>query len=111
MRRRMLSLTLAVLILVSALPLNAIALAEEGETLDYSADVGKYVKLNQEVSAFSVYNKDTGNTFTYYQEDFQPDTILRIAEWKVDGAGLWYRLEFYKGGTQGDYVADFPAQP
>ena len=174
MRKRILSMLLALLMLFSAIPANVFAVGEEGETPvvetlppedlsqpedqppveetpqapvlceicgaadclqdhsngkrqplltspapvntlsdapDYSADVGKYVKLNPAVTVFSVYNQDTGNTFTYYAEDFRSDSIFSITNWKEDASGLWYQLSFYRGGTQGDYVSDFPANP
>ena len=174
MRKRILSMLLALLMLFSAIPANVFAVGEEGETPvvetlppedlsqpedqspveetpqapvlceicgaadclqdhstgkhqslmmspapvntlsdapDYSADVGKYVKLNPAVTTFSVYNQDTGNTFTYYAEDFRSDSIFTITNWKEDASGLWYQLSFYRGGTQGDYVSDFPANP
>lgn len=79
---------------------------------DHSADIGKYLKLNSAVSSFKVYNAENGNTLTYVHDDFTGDAIMRVADWKIDDQGLWYLVEFYKGGiVESSYTVDFPANP
>ncbi len=110
MKNRILCMLLALMMLLGMLPLHVIAESAEDPSADHSSDLGKYVKLNETVGTYTV-GDGTGNAYTYLLEDFTSDTILRITGWKEDASGLWYCVEFYKGSTQGDYVAEFPATP
>ena len=109
MKKRILSLLLALLTVVSILPAPTFA-AEEGN--DYSGDIGKYAKLNGKVTVFTVASAP-GSGFSYYHEDFKDDTVLRIAEWQLDDGGrLWYRVEFFSGGVvESTFTIDFPEEP
>lgn len=140
MMKRILSLLLVLLMVVSMLPTYAFAVGEndvameateqitqvcetcgndpctcEGdgqeETENYDSHKGKYVKLNEAVSIYTV-GSAAGSGFSYYPEDFTEDTILRIADWKVVGDVLWYLVEFYRGSiVESSFTADFPAEP
>ena len=140
MMKRILSLLLVLLMVVSMLPTHAFAAGEndaaaeateqitqvcetcgndpctcEGdgqeETENYDSHKGKYVKLNEAVSIYTV-GSAAGSGFSYYPEDFTEDTILRIADWKVVGDVLWYLVEFYRGSiVESSFTADFPAEP
>ena len=180
MRKRILSMLLALLMLFSAIPANVFAVGEEGETPvvetlppedlsqpedqppveetpqapvlceicgaadclrdhstgkpqslmmspapvntlsdapDHSADVGKYVKLNEAVSVFTVYGVNPSSNYieeqSFYHEDFLTGTIFRIENWMMKDDQLWYGLSFYTGGlnNESDYAAMFPAEP
>ena len=126
MKKRILSFLLALLMVVSILPTPTyaedttdvtVATTEGGQeqTPDYSGDVGKYVKLNLSVNAFTVYGINPTSGYveeqTFLHEDFLSGTIFQIADWMMKDKILWYQLEVYSGGTTGNYAALFPAEP
>ena len=135
MKRRILSLLLAFLMVLGMIRLPAYAeegTADSSETtglcatcgsdpcvcetepeVNYDGDRDKYVKLNEAVTTFTVcYETVSANTLTFYQEDFQAGSILRITDWQMVEGSLWYRVAFYSGGViENSFTADFPANP
>lgn len=139
MKKRILSLVLAFLTVISLLPFQTLAeqaeacpycdytLAEDGTVVhsdycnaeyayDGSDDVGKYVRL----SDFSVeYNimvsgdPETDDGVFFYYDEFVEGTVMRINDWYWDPgtAALWYQVEIYVGGIVEEAQEYWPETP
>lgn len=126
MKKRILSLVLALLTVISLLPFQTLAeqaeacpycdytLAEDGTVVhsdycnakyayDGSGDVGKYVRLIPEVAAEGVYvsadPEEDREGIPFYDYEFGENTVMRITGWYWDAGttALWYRVELYSG--------------
>lgn len=79
---------------------------------DGTADVGKYIKLIEEVGSCAVCD---GSNYSYSMEflydEFIKGTIMRITDWHWDAGttALWYAVSFYSGGIVEDAAEDWPA--
>lgn len=127
MKKRILSLVLAFLTVISLLPFHTLAeqaeacpycdytLAEDGTVIhsdycnaeyayDGSGDVGKYVRLifeaAEELGAYvSADPAEDGEGIPFYYDEFGENTIMQITDWYWDAGttALWYRVELYSG--------------
>lgn len=127
MKKRILSLLLAFVMLMGSLPLHTFAesadvdncpyceetTAEDGTVThaanctaayvyDGTADVGKYVQLIPEIAEGGVdvsSNPANGESMCFYYDEFGEGTIMRITDWYWDPGttGLWYQVELYSG--------------
>ena len=127
MKKRILSLVLAFLTVISLLPFQTLAeqaeacpycdytLAEDGTVIhsdycnakyayDGSGDVGKYVRLifeaADELGAYvSADPAEDGEGIPFYYDEFGENTIMQITDWYWDAGttALWYRVELYSG--------------
>ena len=88
-----------------------IAVASE----DYSADVGKYARLNSYYSDSVVFVHDGSNAFAmtdalvYDYADFEEGLIFRITDWYFDqiNSAIWYQVEAYQGNLPEDMPAGY----
>lgn len=127
MKKRILSLLLAFVMLMGSLPLHTFAenadvdncpyceetTAEDGTVThaanctaayvyDGTADVGKYVQLIPEIAETGVEvsgDHATDDSMLFYYDDFGEGTVMRITDWYWDPGttGLWYQVELYSG--------------
>ena len=100
-------------------------LAEDGSVLhteictaayvyDGSGDVGKYVKLVEEVESYAVCDgSDFSDIIEFYYYEFTSDTIMCITDWYWDAetTGLWYAISFYSGGIAESAAEYWPETP
>ena len=113
MKKRILSLLLALLLVASILPMPTYA----EDAPDHGGDVGKYVRLNEEVTNFTVYGVNPASSYveeqTFWHEDFLTGTIFQITDWMMKDEQLWYAVTFYTGGlnAESSYAAMFPEEP
>lgn len=112
MKKRILSFLLALLMVLTVVSPQTFA-ADAGK--DYSGNIGKYVQLNESVTAFAVCYADTvdGTYMTNVHDDFKDGSIFEIVDWTLDSDNaLWYRVKFYSGGViDSSYTTGFPEQP
>lgn len=86
---------------------------EEQQTVDYSGDIGKYVKLNSAFGSISVLNRNNADLYAFDYTDFEEGTILQIADWywEPETTGLWYQVAVYSGGVVEEYAESWPETP
>ena len=72
---------------------------------DGTADIGKYVKLNDYFPMVGVrYDVTSSDGYSYYYDDFETDQIFEIVNYhyEVETSGIWYLVKTYTGSMPED---------
>lgn len=83
------------------------------DTCPYEAHVGKYAMLNEAAEGYFVDDGSfAGNDFMLTIEEFEENTIFRIADWHWNSEfdTIWYRVEIYAGGVVEESAEYWPEE-